>query len=106
MPFFRIIINVEQFSRQKPVGLHLELVRRTVIDAQCMGTPTNIYVKLFPRKGLLEDPMVRITRKEKGVSSLSVKGGEKSQLRYANVLCLNHNDKIERLMFAFCKLSC
>jgi len=65
-----------------------DLVRRAIVDAQRMGTASDIKAWCLPVKGLLENAMAEIAREEKAVVSARGQCGKKPRLGDTRILSL------------------
>src|SRR5439155_23339518 len=82
------------------VGLHADLVRGSVIDAEGAGSSANIDPQRFPGEGLLKDPLAEVPSKKESVRTIRAEGSEEPQVRNAEVLRLIHDREVERRMLA------
>ena len=67
--------------------------------------PPNIDAQGFPREGWLEDALAEVSGKEEAVWLIGAECSEKAQLRDADILGFVNHSKVERHVFAVCKLS-
>src|SRR5258708_20873132 len=72
-----------------------DLMRRAVIDAQCVGPAPDIDAERLPGERLLKDPLPEITSQEQPVRTRSANCGQEAQLGDTDILCLIDDGDIE-----------
>src|SRR5712671_3255276 len=95
-----IPIGIGHLRFEKTVGLHPDLMRSSVIDAEGAGSSANIHAERLPGEGLLKNPLAQIPGKEEGVRPMRAESSEESQVSDADILRLVYNHEVERRILA------
>ena len=95
-------IHICHFGAEQFIGLHADLVRGAVVDAQCFRAATHIHAQRLPGEGLLEDALTQVPGEEQAVGTVASQRCQQFQLRNVDILGFVHHDEIKGCTLAGC----